>query len=192
LAGCEDCPAGRHGVEAEDIVRGNSGGPSYCMASGGDKEMSGSVLHIVSDESDTFASGAFAADIDGDGDADLVDNGITWYENTDGRGTSWTVHDVQRSGVLMGTGLWYDPYVGHQPMGDPISTDIDGDGDIDIVSTHTYGQVVWYENKDGKGKSWAENNVTKIIGGNQRIVIFAADIDGDDDIDLAIATDKNT
>eukprot|EP00945_MAST-04E_sp_MAST-4E-sp1_P002001 g2001.t1 len=77
-------------------------------------------------------------------------------------------------------------------MGDPISADIDGDGDIDIVSTYTYGQVVWYENKDGKGKSWAENNVTKIIGGNQHIVIFAADIDGDDDIDLAIATDKST
>ena len=90
------------------------------------------------------------ADIDGDGDQDLVTgkrfmahNGndpggneplvLYWYELKPGRTTTWTRHAIS-TGEGIGAG-----------MNIPV-VDLDGDGDLDIVVTGKFGGPVWFEN----------------------------------------------
>ena len=81
---------------------------------------------------------AFATDIDQDGDMDVLstsagDNKVAWYENL-GAGVFDTL--VQHIINSSASGPYY-----------VIGTDLDGDGDMDIVSSHTWEhEVVWYEN----------------------------------------------
>ncbi len=66
----------------------------------------------------------FAADVDGDGDTDVlgaaaIADDIAWWENTAGDGTAWTEHTVD--GAFDGG---YSVY----------ATDLDGDGDTDVLA----------------------------------------------------------
>ena len=130
------------------------------------------------------------ADMDGDGDMDLVASGgsgktvvsnVLWCENTDGSGTSWTTHDVDTD------------FGGSNELS---ATDIDGDGDMDIVASggfdHEYARYAafWYENKNSEGTSWDryeiydtydENNHEFNISG-----VYHADIDLDGDSDVIL------
>ena len=81
-----------------------------------------------------------SADLDGDGDPDVLsasagDSTVTWYENTDGQGTFGPRQTITRSaGGLQNVS----------------SSDMDGDGDQDVVvSFHRY--ITWYENTNGHG-----------------------------------------
>ena len=84
----------------------------------------------------------FAADLDGDGDQDLLANSIqdgriAWYENTDGQGTFGTRQTIYRSAI--------DPRT-------VIPADMDGDGDEDIVWYSVWDhKIAWHEHTDGKG-----------------------------------------
>jgi hypothetical protein len=84
-----------------------------------------------------------AADMDGDGDIDVVvgehdlqtpaSARLLIFENTDGRGTSWRSHVV---------------YVGDEHHDGAITVDIDGDGDLDIISIGWgHNRVLLYENR---------------------------------------------
>ncbi len=81
-----------------------------------------------------------AKDIDLDGDLDVVSTGFTsnqviWYENSDGKATSWKKKTVD-------TGL-VEPWMA-------FADDIDGDIDIDIVAGGDQGaEIRWYENHPG-------------------------------------------
>jgi hypothetical protein len=81
-------------------------------------------------------------DIDGDGDLDIVVGEhnlknpgaarLLVFENLDGRGGSWREHLV---------------YTGDEHHDGALAVDLDGDGDLDIVSIGWgHGKVVWYEN----------------------------------------------
>lgn len=117
---------------------------------------------------------AYPADIDGDGDLDIVstselDHKIAWYENTDGKGnfsTQKLIATQDEAQIAFGT-------------------DIDNDGDIDILFTSRY-ELAWVENIDGNGSFSAK----KIIGSNGQSFssIFPADMDGDGDIDILSTT----
>ena len=96
------------------------------------------------------------ADIDGDGDLDIisasgVDNAIKWYENFDGRGSFDILREVSTAAN--------DAYAVYP-------ADIDGDGDIDILSASIGDDTIaWYENLDGKGLFGPELTVSKAAKG---------------------------
>jgi hypothetical protein len=116
------------------------------------------------------ANAVVAADIDNDGDNDIVaatrdgSGLIKWYEN-DGLG-NFAIHLIEQ-------GYW-----GIQKI---FATDMDSDGHIDIVSANkSNGEVFWYRN-DGN-----ENFTRYVTSAAWEDVgtVFPADLDGDGDLDI--------
>jgi FG-GAP-like repeat/Secretion system C-terminal sorting domain len=122
------------------------------------------------------AESVFAVDIDGDGDMDVLsasvfDDKIAWYENTDGNGSFGPQQIITTSAD--GAGTVY-------------AADIDGDGDMDVLSASFYDdKIAWYENTDGQG-SFDEHIITTNAVGI--FSVYAADIDGDGDMDVLSAS----
>ncbi len=115
----------------------------------------------------------YVADVDGDGDLDVLgaafyDGDISWWENTLGDGTVWT--EYMLSGELDGPRLVY-------------AADVDGDGDLDVLGAGgATNAVIWWENTIGDGTAWIEHTVDAAVNGAQSV--YAADVDGDGDIDV--------
>ncbi|MCL4839477.1 MAG: VCBS repeat-containing protein, partial [Thermoanaerobaculia bacterium] len=116
--------------------------------------------------------GLAAADVDGDGDVDLVaadrtDDEVRWYESDGVPSDYWTVHVV---GALDGA----------------ISVaagDIDGDGRCDIAATSvSTDRVRWYERG---GATWTEHVVSNATDGARSVRLHDLDLDGD--LDLLVA-----
>jgi chitodextrinase len=127
-----------------------------------------------------FAWQVLTADIDGDGDADVIaaslgDDRIVWFENTDGAGTFSNGTDV--AGTLADTAS-------------VSAGDMDGDGDNDLVavSGRTVGdppdQIAWIENLDGAGGFDDPANISLETDAPLSIVVI--DVDGDGDLDVAV------
>ena len=119
------------------------------------------------------AKSVYAADIDGDGDLDVLDvsynfDTITWSENTAGDGTAWINHTVDDA--------FYSPTSVY-------AADIDGDGDMDILgAAHYTDTIAWWENTAGNGIAWTEHTVDGAFEGVRSV--YAADMDGDGDMDV--------
>ena len=119
---------------------------------------------------------AGVADIDGDGDNDVVRSNV-WFENEDGKGTKWAEHkniDFGQPGArfpLM-TKTWV--------------VDLDKDGDNDVVQAEgdcVSGRVAWHENKDGKGRVWTRHIIAGRTGQDYHS-LAVADFDNDGDLDV--------
>ena len=82
------------------------------------------------------AFSVYVADIDGDGDMDVLGaahyaNVIAWWENTAGDGTAWTEHIVD--GTFDGARSVY-------------AADVDGDGDMDVLgAAYLADDITWWE-----------------------------------------------
>ncbi|WP_053002203.1 T9SS type A sorting domain-containing protein [Kordia jejudonensis] len=118
------------------------------------------------------ARSVYATDLDGDGDMDVLsaseeDDKIAWYENTDGQGTFGAQQII--STIAYNAQSVY-------------ATDIDGDGDMDVLSGCHLNKIVWYENTDGQGTFGAEQAITTYP--NYVSEVHASDLDGDGDMDV--------
>ena len=128
----------------------------------------------------TNADGAmsvYAADMDGDGDMDIVsasynDDTIAWYENNGAADPSWTAQDIATSADGA-----YSVY----------AADMDGDGDMDIVSASPGDNTIaWYENDGNANPSWTAQDITTSADGAYSV--YAADMDGDGNMDIVSAS----
>ncbi len=123
----------------------------------------------------------FAIDINNDNDIDVVASGgsvfgfgnVEWYENDGGLPPNWTTHSIGSPGGV--SSVYAD--------------DLDGDGDIDVMSTGANGGssdiINWYENSGGSSPSWVQRNIVQ--ADNDPISIFSEDIDGDNDRDIVVS-----
>jgi len=141
------------------------------------------TAHVINKKQDDRhrTSSVFAADVDGDGDLDVVMAAsntdrwgndvdsltITWYENADGAGhfsgehvvATTTTHELVIAGA-----------------------DVDGDGDVDVLSTEdSTATIAWYEN-DGAGSFVAKHVITATNGAPT--FVLPADLDDDGDADV--------
>ncbi len=124
------------------------------------------------------------ADINGDGDEDLVaaaqlGNQIFWYENNG----DFTIGD----GTPSGGG---NPIAGVDEIIDPSSifaADFDGNGSIDIAfASAANGGSIGYAANNGDGSSFTLQEIsTEPLSPTS---IFGADVDGDNDTDLVVAS----
>jgi hypothetical protein len=120
-----------------------------------------------------------AADVDRDGDLDVLsasatDNKIAWHENAhvSGDGSVWTPHTIALDAVNARS---------------VFAADLDADGDIDaLAASATDNEVAWYENVDGDGASWSGHSISTEAGSPRSA--FAADFDGDGDLDAVSAS----
>merc|ERR1711916_349147 len=104
--------------------------------------------------------------------ASRFDDKIAWYENVDGA-VSFGPQQVVSTSADGATSVF--------------AADIDGDGDMDLASaSQNDDKIAWYENTDGAGAFGPEQVVSTYADGAWSV--FAADIDGDGDMDLASAS----
>ncbi|MEC9064860.1 MAG: VCBS repeat-containing protein, partial [Pseudomonadota bacterium] len=123
------------------------------------------------------AMSVFVADMDGDGDMDIIsasynDDAIAWYENDGAANPSWTATDIATSAD------------GARSV---FAADMDGDGDMDIVSASKNDDAIaWYENDGAANPSWTAADIATSADG--AMSVFAADMDGDGDMDIVSAS----
>ena len=118
------------------------------------------------------ASSVCAADIDGDGDMDVVGaasnaDDIAWWEN-DGEGAFGTAQIID--GDFKGASSVH-------------AYDVDMDGDLDVIATAAVeGYVTWWENTDGQGTFERTQTIDDNYEGASSV--YVADVDGDGDPDV--------
>jgi len=132
------------------------------------------VKHVV-DNSIEDAGPVRSADIDGDGDEDVLSTladyhgEIIWWENDNGSGTIWIEHIV-------------DDF---QNVADVHPEDVDGDGDIDVLATAkgtSEEEISWWENENSIGTIWTKHIVDLDFKGATSV--YAADVNGDEKMDV--------
>jgi hypothetical protein len=135
----------------------------------------------------TAADGAdsvFAADLDSDGDLDVLsasteDDKIAWYEN---RLTDGINNDFNPTQQVISTAADYATSV--------LAADLDGDGDLDALSASAFdNKIAWYENRLNDGINNDFNPLQKVIStaADFAVSVSAADADGDGDVDVLSA-----
>ena len=83
------------------------------------------------------AESVYAADVDGDGDVDVLgaawaDGEITWWENLGTTPPTWAEHTIRRD---------------FNGACDVHATDLDGDGDTDVLGAANFeNHIIWWEN----------------------------------------------
>ncbi|GAB5521202.1 MAG: hypothetical protein RhofKO_34530 [Rhodothermales bacterium] len=135
---------------------------------------------VIDDEA-TGAQSVYAADMDGDGDLDVLSAALdrrsfVWYPNTDGQGTFGAPRFIADNTI--------SPRLMH-------AADLDGDGDLDVLTSAgtfqfaVFAEVRWYRNTDGQGTF---ESVQEVYDDDAEVGhITTGDVDGDGDLDVLLA-----
>lgn len=133
--------------------------------------------HVVSTDAD-FAVSIASADINNDGHIDLLaasgfDSTIAWYENDGNSNPSFIEHIVSTDASSARS---------------VASADVDGDGDIDLLSASANDdKIAWYENNgDSANPGFTEHLVSSTA--DHANGVSSADVNGDGHIDLLSAS----
>jgi len=119
-------------------------------------------------------------DVDRDGDLDVLSAGqdadtVAWHEN-DG-----FLPPRFKTRILTTTADFATSVYG---------ADLDGDGDVDLLSSSFFDNTVaWYESDGGSPPSFVERAVSTNAPGARSV--FAADLEGDGDVDVIAATQND-
>src|SRR5262245_32457654 len=130
--------------------------------------------------SPVFSDAVTVMDVDRDGDPDILtagqeDGRIVWYENDGSWPPGWTTHVVSTTADFA-TGVY--------------GADLDGDADVDLLSSSFMDNTIaWYENDGGSPPSWTERAISTTAMGARSV--FAADIEGDGDMDVLSASQSD-
>ena len=123
------------------------------------------------------------ADLDGDGDLDVLasDAGgdLSYWENTAGPNATPAFAPVQTNPFGLQRLSIY---------GAPSVADLDGDGDLDVLGSDTFGALDFFENTAGPGALPAFAapvvNPFGLVDIGSRVAPSAVDLDGDGDVDV--------
>jgi len=136
-----------------------------------------SFTRILISNSASSARSVFAADLDNDGDVDVLsasydDDTVAWYEN-DGAAFPGFTRRVITTGANGASSVFV--------------ADVDGDGDNDVLSAAVLGfEIAWYENDGSSPPSFVKRVVS--TSQNRPEGVHAADMDGDGDVDILSAS----
>lgn len=135
------------------------------------------------------ASSVSAADIDGDRDMDVVSsrgNQVVWHRNL---GAGFFTESI-----IVDTFEATQPNEVSPNVSASIAADLDGDGDVDVVSATNFQNgvllrgVFWHEN-DGSG-NFTRRQVSNAGAVNRVESLFVSDVDGDGDQDILAITNS--
>ncbi len=124
-----------------------------------------------------LAFSVFATDVDGDGDTDVlsasqVDDKIAWYDSDGGSPPTFTERLISTAA---------------DNPNSVFATDVDGDGDTDVLSASWIDdKIAWYDSDGGSPPAFTERVISTTADGG--ISVFATDVDGDGDTDVLSAS----
>jgi hypothetical protein len=121
------------------------------------------------------AHSARGADLDGDGDTDIVGTAgevdqVAWWRNDGGNPIVWTKFVIREN------------FDGGRSV---CAADFDDDGDLDIAATTWTQEVTWWRNQGGDPLVWEEQVIDPAFSGGHSI--WTDDIDGDGRLDILAA-----
>jgi len=134
------------------------------------------VPHVITTAA-KYAEAVYAADVDGDGDLDILsasswNNKLAWYENNGGSPPAFTDHIITTI-ADHATSVY--------------AADVDGDSDMDILSSSYSDTIAWYENDGSSPPAFSGHAITSNADGARSV--YAVDLDGDSDVDVLSASE---
>jgi hypothetical protein len=127
------------------------------------------------------ARGVFVTDVDGDGEPDILTTSalggreVIWWESDGAVPPNFSKHTIPVNGYD-----WFPVF----------ATDLDDDGDIDVLSASMWDdKIAWYENDGGSPPEFFQRVISTNV--DQASHVTAADVDGDGDIDVLSGSNRS-